>query len=105
MRDLSDLLTLPEMQTYVQEFITEKGFDKETVEEKFLIFIEEVGEMAKAARKMSAIKTDKNSSEHSIEEEAADVLFVLLVICNKLGVNLEEAFKAKDKKNRDRVWN
>jgi NTP pyrophosphatase (non-canonical NTP hydrolase) len=38
------------------------------------------------------------------DEEAADVLWMLLTVCNGLGIDLEAAFRAKDEHNKTRTW-
>lgn len=96
--------TLPDFQRYVAEMIVERGFDKETVPELFMLLMEECGEFAKAARKTQDIKLDKNSEDFHLAEEAADVFIYLLDICNYLNIDLEEAFRKKEEKNKMRKW-
>jgi NTP pyrophosphatase (non-canonical NTP hydrolase) len=96
--------SLPEYQALIQQLIVERGFDKETVPEVFMLFLEEAGEFAKAARKVSGITTDKNSKIHDLEEEAADVFWLLIDLCNRLDIDLAKAFEAKEKKNQARTW-
>jgi len=91
-------------QVLVKRLIKERGFDKETVPEVFMLLIEEVGEFAKAARKVSGITTDKKSKVHDLEEEAADVFWLLIDLCNRLHIDLASAFAAKEKKNQQRQW-
>ena len=52
--------TLRDFQDYVAQLVKERGFDKETVPEMFMLFLEECGEMAKAARKTQKIKNSFN---------------------------------------------
>jgi len=96
--------TLPDFQKYVAKMVKKRGFDKETISEMFMLFLEECGEMAKAARKAQKIKTDSNSKEFYFDHEAADVFSYLLDICNHFGVNLEKAFREKEKINQKRIW-
>ncbi len=84
--------------------VKERGFDKETVPEVFMLFLEECGEMAKAARKAQNMRTDKNSELFKLEGEVADVFIYLLDICNHLGVDLEKAFRDKEEINKKRSW-
>jgi len=37
-------------------------------------------------------------------EEAADVLIILLGICNMLDIDLEKAFREKEEINKKRLW-
>lgn len=88
---------------YVKKFSAEKGFDKETLEQKVMLLAEEVGEIAKAARKYTNVPIGKHSKKRELGEEAADVLYVLVDICNTLGINLEDEFAKKMKKIRKRM--
>ena len=96
--------TLKDFQNYVAELVKERGFDKETIPEIFMLFLEECGEMVKAARKTTNIKVDKNSKDHNLDHEIADVFIYLLNICNQYGVNLEQAFRDKEEINKKRIW-
>src|SRR5205085_8582362 len=70
--------TLLDFQNYVAAMVKERGFDKETISEIFMLFLEECGEMAKAARKTQKIKSDKNSEQFELNHEIADVFIYLL---------------------------
>lgn len=96
--------TLRDFQNYVADLVKERGFDKETVPEMFMLFLEECGEMAKAARKAQKMKTDKNSELFHLDQEAADVFIYLLDICNHFDVDLEKAFRDKEEINKKRIW-
>lgn len=97
-------MNLTEYQTLIKQLIIERGFDKETVPEVFMLLVEEVGELGKAIRKLSGVTTDKNSKVHNVQEEAADVFWLLIDICNRLDIDLAKAFAAKEKKNQKRMW-
>lgn len=103
--ELKNNPTLNDFQDYVAKMIKVRGFDKETVPEVFMLFLEECGELAKAVRKTQDIKSDKNSNDFHIDEEAADVFIYLLDICNYLDIDLEQAFRNKEEKNKTRIWN
>jgi len=105
MPDLQKNPTLPQLQSYVAEAVKERGFQDETVSEMFMLFLEECGEFAKAARKVEgAIKTDQSSRHFDLGTEAADVLSYLLDICNHFNVDLETAFRKKEAINNTRTW-
>jgi NTP pyrophosphatase (non-canonical NTP hydrolase) len=97
-------MQLADYQKLVEKLKVERGFDKETIPEVFMLFLEEAGEFAKAARKVSGITTDKKSRIHDLEEEAADVFWLLIDLCNRLDIDLAKAFEAKEKKNQQRSW-
>ncbi len=96
--------TLREYQDYLKTVVKVRGFDNETVTETFLLFLEECGELAKAVRKSSGIKSGSHSVIHNASEEAADVFIYLLEICNLLGIDMETAFRDKEEKNKKRSW-
>lgn len=92
------------LQKYVGKKLIQRGFDNETIEETMMLFCEESGELAKAIRKSRKIKTDPESIDYKISEELADIFWYLLVLSNKLNVNLNKAFIEKEKKNELRKW-
>jgi len=96
--------TLRDFQNYVAGLVKERGFEKETISEMFMLFLEECGEMAKAARKTQKMKTDENSEQFHLDHEAADVFIYLLDICNYFDVDLEKAFREKEEINKKRIW-
>jgi NTP pyrophosphatase (non-canonical NTP hydrolase) len=95
---------LSDFQNYVADMVKERGFDHESLGDIFMLFLEECGEMAKAARKAHGIKTDANSKIHDLNQEIADVFIYLLDICNKFNVDLEKAFRDKEEINKKRTW-
>lgn len=96
--------TLAEWQAYVQQKITERGFGDETTQQKFMLLVEEVGELAKALRPLEGIKTSDDSAKLELEHEIADVFWLLCCIANGLDVDLDSAVRSKDAKNEKRVW-
>jgi NTP pyrophosphatase (non-canonical NTP hydrolase) len=97
--------TLPELQQYVKDLCRERGWDKDSHLEKFLLFSEEVGELAKAMRKESGLYLEKNRLPgDSLAEEFADVFSYLLDLANYFNVDLEKAFRDKEKVNAGRQW-
>lgn len=96
--------TLSDLQAYVVQMVEERGFEKEKVADILILFFEECGELARAIRKLSGLKSDKNSVQANLEHEAADILVYLLDICNLTGVDLEKAFREKEEINKKRTW-
>ncbi|MEK7072895.1 MAG: MazG nucleotide pyrophosphohydrolase domain-containing protein [Patescibacteria group bacterium] len=96
--------TLADFQRYVAEMVEERGFVKESLPEVFMLFLEECGEMAKAARKSHGLKIDETSQKYHLDHEIADVFIYLLDIANKCGVDLEKAFREKEEINKERTW-
>ena len=105
MADLSTHPTLPELQRYMDEICKERGWTKDSYAEKFLLFTEEVGELAKAIRKTQGLYQEKARQKHlELEEEFADVLSYLLDLANCFQVDLETAFREKEQVNAARTW-
>lgn len=96
--------TLQEFQKYVKEMAKERGFEKETIQQIFMQFLEECGEMAKAARQATGMKIDSNSEQFHVGHEIADVFIYLLDICNYFHIDLEKAFREKEDLNKKRIW-
>jgi len=105
--DLREDNSLKEIQKYIREIIRIRGFANESAEQKMLMLIEEVGEVAKAIRKDKArmgIDKNKISNYDTIESEIADVFIVLVSLCNILDIDLFTAVKDKERENIDRQW-
>jgi NTP pyrophosphatase (non-canonical NTP hydrolase) len=95
--------TLADYQKYVEDMCVQRKFNDD-VPQKFMMLMEEVGEMSKAARKGVGMKIADNAAKQNIAHEAADVLIVLIGLCNMLGINLEQAFREKEEQNKQRIW-
>jgi NTP pyrophosphatase (non-canonical NTP hydrolase) len=105
MPELKDNPTLQDLQHYLADVCKERGWTKDSPSEKFVLFIEEVGELAKAMRNAAGLYEERaKRRDISLEEEFADVLSYLLDLANCYQVDLEEAFRAKDKANQSRTW-
>src|SRR6266581_1389129 len=97
--------TVMDLQKYMDEVCKERGWVKDTSAEKFVLFIEEVGELAKAMRKTAGLYEEQaKQRDISLEEEFADVLSYLLDLANTYQVDLERAFRAKEEINQSRTW-
>lgn len=101
---LPDTPTLADLQRYISATNEYRGHNV-LLQTCLLLLCEEVGELAKAVRKTAGVRTDtaKADGEHA-DEEAADVLWMLCSICNALDIDLEQAFRAKEEKNKQRTW-
>ena len=97
--------TLKDLQQYLDEVCMERVWVKDTYAEKFLLFTEEVGELAKAIRKTAGLYDEKAKPKNlELEEEFADVLSYLLDLANYFQIDLEKAFREKEQINEDRTW-
>lgn len=85
--------------------LKERGFEKETVPEVFMMLFEECGELARSARKTQKhIKAYKGKRRSEISYEFADVFIYILQLCNYFDIDLEKAFREKEEINKKRIW-
>ena len=96
--------SLRELQEHLEHFGKEKGWHKRTNLESFLLFSEEVGELAKAIRYETRLKSETLPANHSLEMEFADVLNYLMDLANRFDIDLTKAYLAKHKVNSSRTW-
>ena len=96
--------TLADWQAYVQQKVEERRLADETTQQKFILLVEEIGELAKALRPLEGIKVSDDSAKLDVKHEAADVFWLLACVCNGLGINLDEAIRSKDAQNEKRIW-
>ncbi len=104
MPELTKNPTLKEFQQYVAQLETERGFANQTIIDKCLLMGEEVGELFKAVRKSEGLAVDENSNFTEIGDELTDILIYLCAIANRKGIDLENAFREKEEKNKKRIW-
>lgn len=99
-----DTDSLRKLQAYVWQMNHDRGFDVTDPTKKMLLLTEEVGELAKAVRKVVGMGFTNTTKRTDLEEELADVFIVLLGLSSLLEVDLYKAFAAKETKNRERTW-
>jgi len=105
MAQLPETPTLRDLQQYVAAVCQERGWTKDSPSEKFVLFIEEVGELAKAMRNAAGLYAERaKPRDHNLEEEFADVLSYLLDLANTFQIDLEQVFRAKEQVNQTRTW-
>jgi NTP pyrophosphatase (non-canonical NTP hydrolase) len=96
--------SLAAYQQYVQQVMRDRGFDEESVSQKFMLLLEEAGEFAQAARQKASLAQATDADTEELDDAAADVFAILLDICNQLNLNLEDAFIKREHKNQTRTW-
>lgn len=98
--------SLRALQRYVRGVVADRGFDRESVQDKVLLMLEEFGELAKALRKHVGLKVDEDKAERyaELKHELADVLMYLLDLANTCDVDLFDAFQEKEQLNAGRRW-
>lgn len=97
-------MTLAEAQQQVDQWITKYGVRYFNELTNMTLLTEEVGELARIMARRYGEQSFKDAeTERSLEDEMADILFVLICIANQTGVDLEEAFRnnIEKKTNRD----
>jgi NTP pyrophosphatase (non-canonical NTP hydrolase) len=103
-------ITLAEAQQKVDDWIKTIGVRYFTELTNLGILMEEVGELSRImVRKYGEQSFKESDKEKNIEDEMADVLWVLLCLANQTGVDLtaalEKNFNKKTKRDIDRHAN
>lgn len=111
MIELPEKAPMAEFQRYVHDLEAMHGWlDVDLVHNCFLMG-EEVGELFKAVRKYEKL-FDQGEAEapataaarDHVGEEIVDVFNYLAAIANRLDIDLEAAFRAKNARNQSRTW-
>ena len=96
-------MTLEGIQKEVDNWIKTYGVRYFSELTNTAILMEEVGELARImARKYGDQSNKESDLKHSLEDEMADILWVLTCLANQTGVNLTEAFKKNMEKKTKR---
>lgn len=95
-------MTIKEAQEIVDQWINTTGIRYFNELTNTAILMEEVGEVARLMARTYGEQSFKNPEEaHSLGDEMADVLFVLICLANQTGIDLTEALhKNLDKKTK-----
>lgn len=103
--ELKNNPTLKDFQEYVLQMKQERGFNMTDKFYECCLFAEECGEVISAIRKNSksgSIGTD--SVAGNVAEELADVFIYICSLANMHNIDLEQAFRDKEEKNKLRSW-
>ena len=95
-------MTIAEAQATVDAWIKEYGVRYFNEMTNMAILTEEVGEVARIMARKYGEQSFKPGEKDSLDDELADVLWVLLCIANQTGVNLTEALKKNIEKKTSR---
>ena len=95
-------MTLKEAQETVDRWIRTYGVRYFGELTNMAVLTEEVGELARVMARRYGDQSFKAGEKDNLEEELADVLWVLLCIANQTGVNLTDAFTKTLQKKTDR---
>jgi NTP pyrophosphatase (non-canonical NTP hydrolase) len=96
-------LTIKAAQQKVNEWITTHGVRYFNELTNMAILTEEVGEVARIiSRKYGEQSFKKKENEKNLEDELADVLFVVICLANQTGIDLSKAFEKNLEKKTKR---
>lgn len=97
--------TIEHLQEYVAYKIKERGFEDETLHERLLLLVEEVGELVNACRKISGMNIDVNRTiNNKVGEEIADVINLVFAVGIALNIDIEKEFIEKNKEVDKRLY-
>jgi NTP pyrophosphatase (non-canonical NTP hydrolase) len=86
-------MTIQEAQSAVDQWIKEYGVRYFSELTNMAMLTEEVGEVARIIARQYGDQSFKQSDrDKSLDDELADVLFVLICLANQTGIDLEAAF-------------
>lgn len=96
-------MTITEAQATVDDWIKTIGVRYFNELTNMALLMEETGELARiVARRYGEQSFKNNEEEHRLDDEMADVLFVLICLANQTGINLEDALKRNLAKKNSR---
>lgn len=102
-------MTLEEAQKQVDYWIKTYGVRYFSELTNMAVLTEEVGELARVMARKYGDQSFKPGEKDNLDEEIADVFWVLLCIANQTGTDLTEAFRRsiekKTKRDQDRHIN
>ena len=107
--------SMANFQQYIKDLEAFHGWDDVDLVHNVFLMVEEVGELAKGIRKYEKLfdeeakrgedtRPDAGPARENVAEEIVDVFNYLLAIANRLDIDVEAAFRAKNGLNVERVW-
>lgn len=91
------------LQHYYDRTAKRRGWSEESVQDTMLLMTEEMGELARAVRRLAGIQRHGEWDSEDVAEELADVQLYLVHLANITGVDLAGAVTAKEAVNAARV--
>lgn len=97
-------MTIEEAQHIVDEWIKKYGIRYFNELTNMAVLTEEVGELARVIARKYGEQSFKKGEKDNLEEELADVLWVVICLANQTGVDLTKALQKsiQKKTNRDK---
>lgn len=96
------MMTLDEAQKTVDNWIKTYGVRYFSELTNMTVLTEEVGELARVMARKYGDQSFKEGEKCNLDDEMADVLWVLICLANQTGVNLTEAFQCNLEKKTSR---
>lgn len=102
---LAERPTLADLQRYVHDLEAHHGWLEANAARTCFLMGEEVGEVFGAVRAWErAEPSTRQEAAAAVGEEIVDVLNYLLALANRLDLDLETCFRAKNGRNETRTW-
>lgn len=102
-------VTIKQAQKIVDDWFKDIGVKYFSEMTQLAQLTEEVGEVARVMSRTYGDQSFKESEKKNLPDELADVLFVLMCIANRAGIDLTEAFRKnmvkKTTRDNDRLKN
>lgn len=102
-------MTLEEAQQQVDKWIKQYGVRYFSELTNMAVLTEEVGELARVMARKYGDQSFKQGEKDNLDEEIADVLWVLICIANQTGVDLtralERSIEKKTRRDKERHIN
>lgn len=95
-------MTIQEAQNAVDRWIKEYGVRYFSELTNMACLTEEVGELARVMARKYGDQSFKEGEKENLDEEMADILWVLICLANQTGVNLEDALVRSIEKKTQR---
>ncbi|MCY1015756.1 MazG nucleotide pyrophosphohydrolase domain-containing protein [Pyxidicoccus sp. MSG2] len=109
MISLPEGASMKDYQRYIHDLEALHGWLKVDLVHNCFLMGEEVGEVFKAVRRYNKLFDEGGAmppeqARAQLGEELVDVFNYLLAIANRVGVDLEQAFREKNARNQERTW-
>lgn len=95
-------MEIQQAQNIVDKWINEHGVRYFDVKTNMIILTEEIGELARVIARQYGEQSIKENENLNLEDEIADVLWVLICIANQTGIDLTKAFQKNIEKKTKR---
>lgn len=90
------------LQRYYDAVARRRGWSNESARDTLLLLTEELGELARAVRRLEGMARHQSDSADDVGAELADVQLYLVHLANGLGLDLSDAVTAKERVNAKR---